>query len=159
MLLKACQVVPAQPGAMWGPVPRCQRSGGHNPSLAGLGTCGSEGCGLWFPQLWQSMLNKLNKMCVGGESTKEKLQENPACSPSCQVQRKLQLPKGCVHCHILLRPRGHTANQCHHRPLAQHPCGLPGHGQPLPGTAPRRGEGSHGQGPWADSEVASDRLL
>lgn len=28
----------------------------------------------------------------------------------------------CVHCHILLRLRGHTANQCHSRPLAQHPC-------------------------------------
>lgn len=96
---------------------------------------------LWFPQLGQSMLNKLNKVC-GGKNTKEKLQENPAHSPSCQVQ---QLPTGCVHCHILLRPRTHS------KPVPP---------QARAGTAPPRDSPKERGGiPWADPEVASDRLL
>lgn len=82
---------------------------------------------LWFPQLGQSMLNKLNKVCGGKK--KEKLQENPAHSPSCQVQHRLQLPTGCVHCHILLRPRDTQQTSVTTGPW-------PGQGQPLPGTAP-----------------------
>lgn len=35
MLLMVCQVLPAQPAAVWGPALRCQRSGGHSSSLAG----------------------------------------------------------------------------------------------------------------------------
>lgn len=80
---------------------------------------------MWFPQLGQSMLNELNKVC-GGKKSKRKIARKPSLFPrlpgaaetadKCSSSHMV-----CVHCHILLRLRGHTANQCHKRPLAQHP--------------------------------------
>lgn len=80
MLLKVCQVLPAQPGAVWGPALEAT-------TAAWLGTCGSEGRGLWFPQLGQSVLNKLNKVCEGKKAQKKNCKKTQLVPPIVRCSR------------------------------------------------------------------------
>lgn len=140
------------------------------PAWGHVGTS-SEVLKVWRPQLqpgWAPValrdvvcgssawaVNAEQSVCVGKKSAKEKLQENSACSPDCQVQQRLnrrtqQLPHGlCSLSHSA------QAQGTHSKPVPQQ----------APGPAPLchcqgEPEGAQREGiPRADSEVASDRLL